>query len=896
MASAAYKDRTFEQQTIDATVSATRLGSVLAAIAIPSGVILDELTHPEQVADFLLIRLVSAILALLVLPLTYTPVFQRHPGWPAAALSMVCQGGVLVMMWRLGGYGSPYYAGLNATILAFCLLYNWHWKYMAFLCGSTVTLWVGASLFGIRGATFDPRTFSNNLYFLVLTSGLAIAASAVRFRLAREEFNARSSLARASSDLVGTLERLRELDRFKSEFFANITHELKTPLTMILAPLELMIQGEMGKLTEPQRGSLQSMLRSGVKLLKLIGDLLDLSKLTESRLRLRVAEHDLVSYLRELVGQVQPLAQRKSIELSFESNVETCRIFCDLERLERVFVNLLSNAAKFTHTNGNIDVVLQDNDDSVAISVTDDGTGFPPEMAEALFDRFFQVDMTGTRKFGGTGIGLSLAREFVLLHGGKIRGENAPVRGAIFTVDLLKGQDHFDPSRIDRRARHEDRAFGMRETDHDVGDWNAEAKSQFRFIDIDEATDQRVVGRDVDEQERAQSVLVIEDTPDVIRVIHLALRNHFRVLAAPRGDKGIELATRYLPNLIITDLMMPGMDGMEVTRRLRADARTRHIPIVMLTARGDTEDRVAGLEAGVSAYLTKPFSTRELVTTVRGLVRIQETTADLVLTHSMDSLETIAGGLAHELNNPLNYMKNALSLIEADAQALVSLAQRDLMRDENSEPARQLSAAVTRMGRMFQVTETGLQRIGATVTLMQRYSREGYSRVLQPRDAFEAARDVVAVLQAGVERSQVQTSFDGDGRVVCVPEEFNQMLTNLIQNALDAIPPDGTGRVLVKGSSKDGSLTLTVSDNGSGIRPEERARIFTPFYTTKDVGKGMGLGLTIVRRVVASLGGTVEVGDRAGGGTEFTLRIPQERQESRTGATVLEWTSGAHPS
>jgi two-component system NtrC family sensor kinase len=160
------------------------------------------------------------------------------------------------------------------------------------------------------------------------------------------------------------------------------------------------------------------------------------------------------------------------------------------------------------------------------------------------------------------------------------------------------------------------------------------------------------------------------------------------------------------------------------------------------------------------------------------------------------------------------------------------------------------------------------------VALMQRYSREGYSRVLQAVDVFESARDVVSMLQAGVTSKLVETAFDGDGRLECVPEEMHQVLTNLIQNALDAIQPE-TGKVRVSGHIESGTLVLSVADNGSGISPEHRARIFTPFYTTKDVGAGMGLGLTIVHRVVTSLGGIVSVTSQEGCGSEFTLRVPQ---------------------
>src|SRR5438045_3263987 len=205
------------------------------------------------------------------------------------------------------------------------------------------------------------------------------------------------------------------------------------------------------------------MFRSGLKLLKMIGDLLDLSRLEESKLRLKIAEQDLGEYLRGLVAQVQPLAERKGIDLRLSVPSERCAVWCDIERLERVFLNLLSNATKFTPPGGHVLVRLDDLGSSVLVMVQDDGPGFPPERAEQIFERFYQVDMGGTRRYGGTGIGLALAKEIVELHGGRIRAES--VGGARFTVGLLRDRDHFPAEVLDRRGPARDVPEGQR-ADH----------------------------------------------------------------------------------------------------------------------------------------------------------------------------------------------------------------------------------------------------------------------------------------------------------------------------------------------------------------------------------------------------------------------------------------------
>jgi len=328
--------------------------------------------------------------------------------------------------------------------------------------------------------------------------------------------------------------------------------------------------------------------------------------------------------------------------------------------------------------------------------------------------------------------------------------------------------------------------------------------------------------------------------------------------------------------------MMPGLDGLELTRRLRSDPCTRHIPVVMLTARADVEDRVAGLEMGVNAYLAKPFSAKELITTVRSQLENQQAAADVLLTQSMDSLETLAAGLAHQIRNPLNYVKNALVTIQRDSKRLVETAVSPTLVDGKS-----VDVLTARMQKMFDTAETGVRRIAATVDLMIRYSREGYTRMTQPYDVFAGLRDVVRmVLPTSAHRVQVATEIEGDGLIDCVPEEFNQVLTNLVENAIEAVAVDG--RVLIRGFTEGSWVVLCIRDNGMGIAPEDQPKIFNAFYTTKDVGRGMGMGLTIVHRVVTALGGTIAVTSQLGEGSEFVVRVPRAFVASRTTRSVAQ--------
>lgn len=845
--------------------------------------ILDYLSGPAAYLWVLWsIRMAVVLAAAIVLWILPRPLFARYPNWISATALLLGASGISIMTVFLGGLASPYYAGLVLPIVASGLLFVWP-ETVVITTHALIILTFVALNVAFAPSRPEPVAAISNLFFLTATAVIIATGQIVNYRNQRVELGNQLLLERTKSNLEAAHQELQELDRHKSDFFANITHELKTPLAMVLVPIELMLEGPDTKDLEAYRPTLQTMHRHSMKMLKLVNDMLDLTKLENSRLRLSIAEHDIVGYLRDLTAQSQPLAKRKSIDLSFHSEVPSARIWCDIERLERVFVNLLSNALKFTPNHGHVSGTVIDEPDAVSIQVTDDGIGFPPHLSERVFERFFQVDSGGTRKHGGAGIGLALAKELVELHGGTIRARSLPNEGATFTVWLPKGRNHFAATNLERRQKTSDRPGGQRLDDRGVGEWQLEAGARYRLLDIDEATEQRTIDREADDVPLPYTVLVVEDTPDVARLIHLTLRRQCRILVAGDGAKGWELAVAHLPNLIVTDLMMPGVDGLELTRRLREDPRTRHIPIVMLTARGDLQDRITGIETGVNAYLTKPFSPQELRSTVRSLLQQQELAADAVLSERMDSLETIAGGLAHEINNPLNYIKGALVAIEQDAKRLKLLVPSSCTRSDGEPQRHGLEAIEERLSRMLATAHQGVRRIGKTVDLMRRYSREGYTRVVQPYDIHRGVRDVLDVVVPAMGRNvQVETSFQGEGAIPCVPEEMNQVLSNLIQNAIEAVA-DVTGRVHISVRQEGVEVVLSVRDNGHGIAPHDRSRVFTPFFTTKDVGHGLGLGLTITHRVVTSLSGTIRVHSPADGGTEFVVRLPRNASSPRAG-------------
>ena len=587
-----------------------RIAFWLTITIYPAFGLLDWLMAPPQWLHFLwATRLVVSGWSVFLLATLNRPFFARHWRLLTSMHALMLGFGIAAMVYVLGGFATPYYAGFNLSMMGVGMLFVWRPHQAAATYSAIVASYVIPNALGAHAQ--DWANGAPNLFFVLSTATVVTTAHYYTYSGQRAQLIDQIVLESTKANLEDAHAKLKQLDEFKSTFFANITHELKTPLAMILSPLELMIDGELGKVTDSQKATLQTMLRSGMKLLKLINDLLDLTKLEESRIRLHASEQDLTEYLRGLADQVKPLTLRKGIELTFIAPEAPFLIYCDLERLERVFINLLSNAAKFTPQEGHIQVTMRAVADGVEVEVKDDGPGFPADKAEQVFERFFQVDQSGTRRYGGTGIGLALAKELVELHGGRIWAQSEVGMGATFTVFLRSGSAHLKPDQLVATEVPLQREEGKRR-DSGLMDTSVEmsTRKDYRLLDIAEASERRVVERDLDENERQWTVLIVEDNPDVIRVIHLSLRREFKVMAAPDGLKGFDLAVKEQPNLIITDLMMPGIDGLELTKRLRADPVTKYTPIIMLTARGGTEDRIAGIEQGVNAYLSKPFSAK----------------------------------------------------------------------------------------------------------------------------------------------------------------------------------------------------------------------------------------------------------------------------------------------
>lgn len=413
-------------------------------------------------------------------------------------------------------------------------------------------------------------------------------------RRATEVKEANRALKNARNELARLNERLSELDRLKSEFFANVSHELRTPLALIIGPLERRLDQD--DLSPQQRRENEMMVRNARLLYRHVCDLLDAAKFESGHMTVECSRFDLIELARICVSQFESLANDRGIAVQVELP-GMLEIEADSGKIQRILLNLLANAFKFAPEGGEVTLSVRQEDKQGVLEVQDNGPGVPVECRAMIFERFSQIESGPQRRFGGTGLGLSIVRQFVKLHDGTVEVVDAPGGGALFTVRLPLVAPagtflHSTPNRLDPLL-------------------TPFHKGNRQVATIDNTQDS---------SSGKALILVVEDNPDMNEFITASLRPWYRVVSAFNGQDGLDKALTHLPDLIVSDVMMPVMSGDGMIEALRRHREMQDIPVIMLTAKADDQLRLKSLKAGVQEFLTKPFNTSELLARIEGLL------------------------------------------------------------------------------------------------------------------------------------------------------------------------------------------------------------------------------------------------------------------------------------
>ena len=365
----------------------------------------------------------------------------------------------------------------------------------------------------------------------------------------------------------------------KLQFFTNVSHEIKTPLTLILGPLN-----KLSKELPPDSpivDDIHIIKKNADRLKRVVSQLLDFRKVESNKMDMRVTEVDLVAFIEEVKSYFDNMAQSKQIHYSFQHTVRSVMLWVDTDKMEKILANLLSNAFKFTPEGGTVTIRLQEHAGYVILSVEDNGKGILPQNLSAVFDQFFTADQVT-----GTGIGLHLTREFVSMHKGSIHVESEPGKRTVFFVELPKGKSHFD----------ETCTFAPSVTELSSGVANLDTR------EMDE-----IVNRAYD-----YTILVVEDDPDINAYLQKELKPNFRILAVGNGAAAVDILAKENVSLVISDVMMPEMNGYELCKRIKSDIAFSHIPVILLTALSDDKQRMYGIASGADEFIQKPFHIEEL--------------------------------------------------------------------------------------------------------------------------------------------------------------------------------------------------------------------------------------------------------------------------------------------
>lgn len=508
-------------------------------------------------------------------------------------------------------------------------VYKEHWDKQQFInwTGSMIKLGQVQNTETYQGSSTPPESL--HLHFVPFAQGMLyvgdvspltnekldiVSSLAEVFSIAYARYEDFKNLEEAKNKVEVTLDelkiaqaQLKELDQMKSQFFANISHEFRTPLTLILGQIESVLSS---RIETRVKEKLHVANKNARRLLTLINQLLDLSKLEAGSMKLKAAQHNIVSFLKSLFYSFESLAEYEKISLNFESEYENIHVIYDPDKMEKVFYNLISNALKFTPAKGEIKVSLKTDpaSHSLKISIKDTGKGISKKHLPNIFNRFYQVDESNTREYEGTGIGLALTKELIELHNGEIKVKSEEGMGTEFIIHLPLGN----------LIEEKEKLVELPENNTLSQNFNIE--HQISSIEHQASSIEPALPEDRYQAASNEIILIVEDNYDVRNYIREQIENDYEILEAKNGEEGILKAQENIPDLIITDVMMPKIDGYKFSKKIRSDEKTSHIPIIMLTAKAALDNKIEGLEIGIDAYLTKPFSAKELIARIKNLI------------------------------------------------------------------------------------------------------------------------------------------------------------------------------------------------------------------------------------------------------------------------------------
>lgn len=662
---------------------------------------------------------------------------------------------------------------------------------------------------------------------------------------------------------------LEQIDKAKTVFFSNISHEFRTPLTLILSPLEEFINQHNAGLSVADKQNIETAHRNALRLLKLVNSLLDFSRIESGRQQASYVPTDIVCFTKKLAATFQSVMDKAGLQLNIQAAVIDQPVYVDRSMWEKIVFNLLSNAFKYTFR-GSITVEMGTEEKFAVLKIKDTGVGIPEAEMPHMFERFHRVQQVTGRTYEGTGIGLSLIKELVQLHHGDISVESKLNEGSTFTVRIHLGKEHLPSQQITTQQEDEDNpGYNMY---------------------VEEAGTLLVKTPDSPEaagKENRPLVLVVDDNADMREHIQAIISNQFNVVTAVNGEDAFQKIQQLKPALVLSDVMMPVLDGIGLVKAVKGDKATAHIPVILLTARAGEESKIVGWETGADDYLTKPFSAKELISRISSQIKTQQIRAEALidiaeqkkyakqledmnreLTKMNEELTSFAYVSSHDLQEPLRKIQMfSKRIMEKEVHVLSEEGKNFFQRMDNAA------------GRM-QLLINDLLAYSRTNTSPKHFEKTNLNYLIQE------------VKQELIER------FTITGAVIAcesLPElpiirfQFKQLFTNLIANSIKFARQGVTPYIQISCDQVNGQAInhpaapkekkywhISVADNGTGFDPKFNEQIFGLFqrlHGRRDY-EGTGIGLAIAKKVVENHNGFISAEGRENEGATIHIYLP----------------------
>jgi len=590
-------------------------------------------------------------------------------------------------------------------------------------------------------------------------------------------------------------------------------------------------------------------------------DLMDLALLEESRLQPRLVPVDLVELCRTLIQETKPWSESLAVEVELDAPQSSPPSTAgDPRLLGKLLLNLLGNAIKFSPRGGKVIIRVRTEGPNLCLRVLDQGPGIPPEDRERIFKPFEKTaDGEMSRAERGIGIGLSVAREVALLHQAELRVDDRPGGGSAFLLRIPLGGDEIQGVAQVHQAQPRPAGPGLEQM------VQAQISTPIPNGLLAHLPHQSAPEPDADDgpavlfwpDQSKRKVLLIDDEVDILLTVGNMLEQDFEVSLASSAEDALRMIERDIPDAVVSDILMPGISGMQLCGILRQQPATRNMPILLITALGELQDKLRGFSLGADDYITKPFQYAELVARIKTQIRLRELTADIVASSNISVVGTMAAGIAHELKNPLNVLINSLTPL------------RDEMAEAEWDPDRTkllLDLATESGDRLLDVTETFSNLVSYSAQPVLVDVPQLLQELLETRSARSQGRVKMAI------------SCQVDEPLLLRRGQFSLVVGNLLDNAIDAILADeGEGWLELACQVNDDMVEVEVKDSGVGMNPCQLQQSLTMFSTTKEPGKGTGLGLSIVRQLLQAEEGRLALSSAPEEGTTARVWFPLDR-------------------